>query len=120
MSDARTQREERVCQHLAEARASIEQDILYTTDPTLKRIEADAAAIVTLNIVAELLPVSVQEHVRAIIKLHESTWNNDEVPGEYSATPRKPLGERLFNRIACRLRMPQEKDPHKQHSTQTP
>lgn len=120
MSDARTQREEHICQHLAEARASIEQDILFTTDPTLKRIEADAAAIVTLHIVAELLPVSIQEHVQAIIKLHESTWNSDEAPGEYSVTPRKPLGERLLTRIASRIRMQQEKDPHKQHSTQTP
>ncbi len=93
------QREERIRQHLAEARGRIEVDITETEDIFMKRIEADAAAVVTLSIIKELLPNQVQEHVQAIIDLHEEVWSRDDasMPG---MTPRKPLGERLLHRIS--------------------
>ncbi len=93
------QREERIRRHLIEARARIEEDLAETEDIFMKRIEADAATVVTLSIIKELLPSSVREHVQAIINLHEEVWSSDSAvaPG---ITPRKPLGERLLQRFS--------------------
>lgn len=103
MLESAEQREERIKRHLAEARERIEEDIAGTEDIFMKRIEADAAAIVTLSIIKELLPDQVREQVQAIIDLHEEVWNTDSAvtPG---ITPRKPLGERLLHRISLFMR----------------
>lgn len=110
MTEPQVQREERVYQQLAEARIRIESDIAYTADPTMKRIEADAAAIVALTIVSELLPAPVREQVQAIICLHEHVWNADEIPASVGITPRKPIGERLLHRFAFLLRNTEDRD----------
>ena len=94
MTEPKAQQEERVRQKLNETRLYIEQDITNTEDITLKRIEIDAATVVTLSLVTELLPESVQQQVKAIINLHEQVWNMD-TPAVTGITPRKPLGERF-------------------------
>ena len=111
MSETREQREERIGRHLAEARERIEEDIAETEDILMKRIEADAAAVVTLSIIKELLPNQAREHVQAIIDLHEAVWSTDNVvaPG---ITPRKPLSERLLNRISIFMRTGEGKLVH--------
>ncbi len=103
MRESAEQREERIKRHLAEARERIKEDIAGTEDMFMKRIEADAATVVTLSIVKELLPDQVREQVQAIIDLHEEVWNMDSTltPG---ITPRKPPGARLFNRISLFMR----------------
>jgi len=105
------QRQERIKQHLAEARGRIEEDIASTTDIMMKRIEADAAAVVTLSIINELLPEQVREHVQAIIDLHEDVWNTDG-PALHGVTPRKPLKERMLNKISIFMHATEEKFVH--------
>lgn len=104
MTENKTQQEERIRQQLNDTRLYIEQDIANTDDITLKRIEVDAATVVTLSLVTELLPTSVQQQVKAIIELHEQVWNMD-TPAVTGITPRKPLGERLFHRFAFFLHL---------------
>lgn len=99
MAETQSQRLERISQHLDEARTSLEQDLAASSDVTLKRIEIDAATVVTLSLVSELLPEPIQKRVTEIISLHEQVWNMD-TPAVVGHTPRKPLGERLFHRFA--------------------
>src|SRR5687768_6372008 len=89
-TESQQQREERVLQRLIQAREHIEQDIRATSDTMLQRIEVDAANVVTLTIITELLPIAIQQEVQAIIALHDSVWNSDTPPP--GITPRKPLG----------------------------
>lgn len=99
MGETQLQRIERIRQHLDDARASLEQDLAVSNDVTLKRIEVDAATVVTLSLVSELLPEPIQKQVTDLISLHEQVWNMD-APAVVGHTPRKPLGERLFHRFA--------------------
>ncbi len=103
MSETAEQKEERIRRHLVEVRARIEADLAGTEDTFMQRIEADAATVVTLSIIKELLPNQVREHVQAIIDLHEEVWSLDSAvaPG---ITPRKPLGERLLHRFSTFVR----------------
>lgn len=102
------QQEERIYRYLCEVKSRIEQDLDETTDVVLKRIEVDAATTVTLSLVSELLPEHIQEHVKAIIQLHEQVWNMD-TPAPTGATPRKPLGERLTQRFSYYLHSVEER-----------
>ncbi|GHO84808.1 hypothetical protein [Dictyobacter formicarum] len=99
MAETQSQRVKRISQHLDEARTSLEQDLAASNDVTLKRIEVDAATVVTLSLVSELLPEQIQKQVTEFISLHEQVWNTD-APVVVGHTPRKPLGERLFHRFA--------------------
>jgi hypothetical protein len=108
LSETQAQQEERVHHHLVEARKRIEQDIAETPDSMLRRIEVDAAAIVTLALVNELLPQNIQLQVQGIIDLHETIWNLDTLPTD-NATPRKPLGQRLIRRFTFFLRSAAER-----------
>ncbi|GCE24558.1 hypothetical protein KDA_00420 [Dictyobacter alpinus] len=99
MTETQAQQEQRIHQLLNDTRLYIEQDITTTHDINLKRIEIDAATVVTLSIVSEMLPESVQQQVKAIIDLHEQVWNMD-IPSTTGMTPRKPLGQRFFHRFA--------------------
>ena len=94
-AESQDQREADVRRRLEEVRAQIEQDIASTSDSMLKRIELDAATVVTLSIVAELLPPQVREQVRELVDLHEEVWLTDTVPAD-GTTPRKPLRGRFF------------------------
>lgn len=102
MSETQAEREERIHHHLAEAKQRIEQDIAATSDSTLRRIEVDAATVVTLSLVNELLPERIQHQVQEIIDLHETIWNMDTSPTD-NTTPRKPLGQRLIRRFTSFL-----------------
>jgi hypothetical protein len=108
LSESQAQQEERVHHHLVEARKRIEQDIAETSDSTLRRIEVDAAAVVTLSLVSELLPQNIRLQVQGIIDLHETIWSLDTPPID-NATPRKPLGQRLIRRFAFFLRSADER-----------
>jgi hypothetical protein len=99
MAETQTQRVERILQHLIEVHAHAEHDVTATTDEMLKRIEVDAATIVALSLIAELLPEPIQDQIQCIINLHEKVWNADTPPSP-RVTPRKPLGERLIRRLA--------------------
>lgn len=77
----------------------IEQDIAATSDHTLQRIEMDAATLVALSLVNELLPEHIQNTVQEIIRLHDTVWELDNPPTSHT-TPRKPLGRRLIERIS--------------------
>jgi hypothetical protein len=101
MTETQEQQEERIRRHLIETQARIEQDVQATTDITMKRIEVDAATVVTLSLVAELLPTTLQEHVHSIINLHSEVWNMDTLSLMHS-TPRIPLGKRLIQRFTSR------------------
>ena len=96
--ETQAQKEARIYQHLMEAKKRIEQDIAETSDHSLKRIEADAATLVTLTLVNELLPEQIQREVRDIIQLHKNIWHLDTPPRDHT-TPRKPLGQRLIERL---------------------
>jgi hypothetical protein len=98
VSETQAEKEERVYQHVTEAKKRIEQDIAETSEQALKRIEADAATLVTLALVSELLPEHIQSEVQDIITLHENIWNLDTPPHD-NTTPRKPLGRRLIERL---------------------
>jgi hypothetical protein len=88
------QKQESVYRCLERAVEVIEEDIKATPHVMMKRIEADAAIVVTLNIVSELLPAHVQEQVKKVITLHDEVWKMDTLsPGE--GTPRKPLVQGL-------------------------
>ncbi len=102
------EREERVRERLAQARVQIEQDIAAATDPTLRRIAADAATIAALSIVKELLSEEIQAQVEAIITLHDRAWQMDTIP-EGGTTPRKPLNERLFDKLLFFARAPEHR-----------
>ncbi|GAC1357528.1 MAG: hypothetical protein NVS2B12_22970 [Ktedonobacteraceae bacterium] len=108
MLESVEQKQERVRRHLVEARARIEADISGTEDAIMQRIEADAATVVTLSIVKELLPEQIRAQVQAIIDIHEAVWTADNpvLPG---VTPRKPLGTRLLNRFSTFTRKAEEK-----------
>ncbi len=108
MSETQAEREERIHQHLAEVKQRIKQDIAATSDSTLRRIEVDAATMVTLSLVNELLPEHIQHQVQEIIDLHETIWNMDTAPTD-STTPRKPLGQSLIQRFAPFLLSANEK-----------
>ena len=108
MAETQAQQIERILQHLVEVQTRTEQDIATTSDDMLKRIEVDAATIVTLSIVTELLPESIQRQVQYIINLHEKVWNADS-PSTASTTPRKPLGQRLIRRLVSFTRATEEK-----------
>jgi len=88
------QKLENVHRRLARAIEVIEEDISSTPHLMVKRIEADAAVIATLNIVDELLPAHVQEQVERVIVLHDAVWGID-TPLPEGSTPRKPLAEGL-------------------------
>lgn len=116
MFETAEQRQQRVKKHLAEARKRIEEDITSTTDFTMKRIEADAAAVVTLSIIKELLPEQIREHVQAIIDVHEDVWKIDG-PVMHGITPRKPLRERLLNKISIFMHATEGKFVHYKRSS---
>ncbi|GCE21072.1 hypothetical protein [Dictyobacter kobayashii] len=99
MVETQSQQVGRISQQLDETKAYLEQDLAAATDITLKRIELDAATVVTLTLVSELLPEQIQKQVKELITLHEQVWNMD-MPPVAGTTPRKPLGERLFHRFA--------------------
>ncbi|GCE06891.1 hypothetical protein [Dictyobacter aurantiacus] len=99
MVETQSQRLERIRRQLDDTRASLERDLAISSDVTLNRIEVDAATVVTLSLVSELLPESVQKQVEEVISLHEQVWNTD-APAVVGQTPRKPLGERIFHRFA--------------------
>ena len=98
MSETQEQREERIYHHLIDAKKRIEQDIAETSDTNMKRIEIDAAMVVTLALVIELLPEHIQNEIQEIIHLHGTVWALDAPPTD-STTPRKPLGKRLIERL---------------------
>ena len=104
-SESQEQRETHVLQQLAQARAHIIEDIAATPDLSMKRIEAEAAIVVTLSIVNELLPEAVQEQVRAILSLHDQIWQLD-TPPPGGTTPRKPLGRGWLGRLPFFSRPP--------------
>jgi hypothetical protein len=91
-------KEERIRKRLEVVRDSVEQDIISTADITMKRLEVDAATVVTLSIIVELLPEKLQKHIGEIIRLHEEVWNRDFPPAG-GLTPRKPLGRRLLEKF---------------------
>ncbi len=92
------QKEERIYQHLTEARVRIEQDMHAISDVNLKRIAADAALSATLAIIMELLPARIRAHVQAICDLHEEAWCMNT--SSERTTPRKLLGRYLRNKIS--------------------
>ena len=98
MSETQEQREERIYHHLVAAKKRIEQDIAETTDTAMKRIEIDAAMVVTLSLVNELLPENIQKEIQEIMHLHGTVWALDTPPTD-NTTPRKPLGQRLIERF---------------------
>ena len=111
MPETIEQREERIRRHLVEVRARIEEDLAETEDTCMKRIEADAATVVTLSIIKELLPNQIREHVQAIIDSHEEVWSQDSVVAS-GMTPRKPLGERLLHRFSAFVRTGEGRSIH--------
>ena len=88
------QKQESVYRCLERAVEVIEKDINSTPHVMMKRIEADAAVIATLNIVAELLPAHIQEQIKKVIVLHDEVWKTDTLSPE-GGTPRKPLAQGL-------------------------
>jgi 2-iminoacetate synthase ThiH len=111
MSETAEQREERIRRHVLEVRTRIEEDLAGTEDMLMKRIEADAATVVTLSIIKELLPNHIREHVQAIIDVHEEVWNSDGAIAP-SMTPRKPLGERLLHKFSTFMRAGEGRSVH--------
>ena len=100
MSDSETQeqKQERIHKHLEGVIDRMEQAISSNNEFEWKRIQADAATTAVLAIVADLLPVQIQEQIRTIISLHEKTWNVD-MPLAEGETPHKPLSEELIDTI---------------------
>ena len=98
LSEKLEHKEERIYKHLEVIRDSVKQGIMSTGDIIMKRLEVDAATVVALSIVVELLPERLQEYVREIIRLHEEVWNKD-LPAEEGLTPRTPLNRRLFEKF---------------------
>ncbi|MBV9230562.1 MAG: hypothetical protein JOZ18_14730 [Chloroflexi bacterium] len=88
------QKQENVYRCLDRAVEVIEKDINSTPHIMMKRIEADAAVIATLNIVAELLPPHIQEQIKKVIALHNEAWKTETLSPE-GDTPRKPLAQSL-------------------------
>lgn len=97
-TESQEQREARILQQLARARAHITQDVAATPDISMKRIEAEAALVVTLSLVNELLPESIQKEVSGILNLHDRIWQLDSPPPDCS-TPRKPPGKGWLGRL---------------------
>lgn len=98
ISETPEHKEERIRKHLEAVRDRVEQDVVSTADITMKRLEVDAATVVALSIVAELMSEGLQEQIRELIRLHEEVWNRD-LPSTENLTPRKPLGRRLFEKF---------------------
>lgn len=93
------QKQKDIHKHLEGVINRMEQVIDSPVEVAIKRIEVDAATIAALAVVSELLPELIQEQVRAIVTLHEKTWNID-MPAVEGETPRKPLSQELIDTIA--------------------
>jgi hypothetical protein len=100
MTHAQTpeQQQERISRQLQSVITRLQQEIEAPADILMKRIEADAATIAVLALVAELLPEPICEQIRTIVTLHEKTWKID-LPTEEGATPRKPLANALLDQV---------------------
>ena len=92
-------KEERIRKHLEGVIDRMEEAISSKNEVEWKRIQVDAATTAVLAIIAELLPVQIEEQIRTIISLHEKTWNID-MPSAEGETPHKPLSEELIDAIA--------------------
>ena len=97
-SETQEQKQERTHKHLEGVIDRMEQAISSKNEVEWKRIQVDAATTSVLAIVAELLPVQIQEQIRTIISLHEKTWNID-MPSAEGEIPHKPLSEELVDAI---------------------
>ncbi len=93
------QKQERIRRHLEGVIERMEQAIGSENEVEWKRIQVDAATTAVLAIVAELLPVQIQQQIRTIISLHEKAWNID-MPSAEEETPHKPLAEELIDSVA--------------------
>jgi hypothetical protein len=97
-SETQEQKQERLRNHLEGVIDLMEQAISSKNEVEWKRIQVDAATTSVLALVAELLPVQIQEQIRTIISLHEKTWNID-MPSAEQETPHIPLSEELIDAI---------------------